>query len=268
MLRDGDRKKIPDLQRIAVQAGNETVIPLSSFARLEKGFGPVSINRENQSRVIHITGDIQEGYSASEVEQSIGNLLKTSFMAPEGVSLYFDGQWTETTNMLRTFILILTLAILLVFGAMAGQYESFKDPIINMCTIPLMLIGVAGLYLVTGHPLNAFSMVGIVMLSGIVVNNGIILVDYTNHLVRAGLPVKQACVDAAVSRLRPVLMTTLTTIIGLIPLSFFPGESAIMTRPIGLTVTGGLGSSTFITLVFIPVMYSFINKTKGSGSER
>jgi HAE1 family hydrophobic/amphiphilic exporter-1 len=263
MLQDEDRKKIPDLQRITVQAGNETVIPLSNFARLEKGFGPVSISRENQSRVIHITGDIQEGYRANEVEQSIGNLLKTSFIAPEGVSLYFDGQWTETTNMLRTFILILTLAILLVFGAMAGQYESFKDPIINMCTIPLMLIGVAGLYLVTGHPLNAFSMVGIVMLSGIVVNNGIILVDYTSHLVRAGLPVKQACIDAAASRLRPVLMTTLTTIIGLIPLSFVPGESAIMTRPIGLTVTGGLGSATFITLIFIPVMYSLINKNKG-----
>ena len=125
-----------------------------------------------------------------------------------------------------------------------------------MFTIPLLLIGVVSIYLLTGQNLSMFSLVGIVMLAGIVVNNGIILVDYTNLLVGRGVPVRQACIDAGTSRLRPVLMTTLTTILGLIPMSFFPGKSATMIQPIGLTVVGGLFSSTLITLLFIPVIYS------------
>jgi HAE1 family hydrophobic/amphiphilic exporter-1 len=106
-------------------------------------------------------------------------------------------------------------------------------------------------------------MVGLVMLAGIVVNNGIVLVDYTNLLVGRGVPVREACIAGGASRLRPVLMTTLTTILGLIPMAFFPGKSAMMIQPIGLTVIGGLTSSTFITLFFIPVMYSFINEHRG-----
>jgi HAE1 family hydrophobic/amphiphilic exporter-1 len=119
------------------------------------------------------------------------------------------------------------------------------------------------IYLVTAQPLSMFSLVGVIMLSGIVVNNGIVLVDYTNILVGRGIPVRQAVFDAGVSRLRPVLMTTLTTILGLIPMAFFPGESSTMIQPIGLTVIGGLASSTLITLFFIPVMYSFVNGQRG-----
>jgi HAE1 family hydrophobic/amphiphilic exporter-1 len=145
---------------------------------------------------------------------------------------------------------------------MAGQYESFKDPLINLCTIPLMLIGVTGIYLLTGESLSMLSLVGMVMLAGIVVNNGIVLVDYTNLLVRRGVPVARACIEAGASRLRPVLMTTLTTILGLIPMAFFPGKSSTMIQPIGLTVAGGLASSTLITLFFIPVMYSLVNERR------
>ena len=150
---------------------------------------------------------------------------------------------------------------------MAGQYESFKDPLINLCTIPLMLIGIAGIHLITGASLSMFSLVGVVMLAGIVVNNGIVLVDYTNLLVGRGLPVRRACVKAGASRLRPVLMTSLTTILGLVPMAFFPGKSAGMIQPIGLTVIGGLLSSTGITLFFIPVLYSFINEKRGKGKQ-
>jgi HAE1 family hydrophobic/amphiphilic exporter-1 len=126
-----------------------------------------------------------------------------------------------------------------------------------------MAIGVVLIYLFTGQPLSMFTLVGVVMLTGIVVNNGIILVDYTNILSGRGVPVRQAVLDAGFSRLRPVLMTTLTTILGLIPMAFFPGESSTMIQPIGLTVIGGLTSSTLITLFFIPVMYSLINEPRG-----
>jgi HAE1 family hydrophobic/amphiphilic exporter-1 len=165
--------------------------------------------------------------------------------------------------MLRTFVLVITLALLLVFGVMAGQYESFRDPFINFCTIPLMIIGVVIIHIITGQALNAFTMIGFVMLAGIVVNNGILLVDYTNHLTRGGMPLMEACIEAGRSRFRPILMTTLTTMMGLAPMAFFPGKSSAMVAPIGTAIFGGLASATFITLFFVPVLYSlFHNKQK------
>lgn len=263
MLQESDRKKLPDLERIFVASSTGSLVPLSNFAALEVGTGPVSINRENQSRIIHITGSIVSGDRADAVEAMVTEVLSNNFVAPSGVTLGFEGGWSDISDMLNTFFLIITLAVLLVFGVMAGQYESFKDPLINLCTIPLLLIGVVYIHIITGYSLSTFSLVGIVMLVGIVVNNGIILVDYTNLLVGRGVPVKQACIDAGESRLRPVLMTTLTTILGMVPMAFFPGESAMMIQPIGLTVIGGLISATFITLFFIPVMYSFLNEKRG-----
>ncbi|MDR0524748.1 MAG: efflux RND transporter permease subunit [Spirochaetaceae bacterium] len=265
-LREEDRKKIPDLERIFMLSSAGTLVPLSNVAALKKGLGPVNVKREDQARMIHLTGNIANGKSPREVEQKIKDVLDSNYILPEGITLTYEGQWGQVSDTLNTFIMIITLAILLVFGVMAGQYESFKAPFINLCTIPLMLIGVVGIYLITGQNLNMFSLVGIVMLVGIVVNNGIVLVDYTNLLVGRGVPVMQACVEAGTSRLRPVLMTTLTTILGLIPMAFFPSESSMMIQPIGLTVTGGLVSSTFITLFFIPALYSFVNgKARKSG---
>jgi HAE1 family hydrophobic/amphiphilic exporter-1 len=262
-LPEADRARLPDLERVFVQSSNGVLYSLANFASLEKGSGPVSINRENQSRILHVTGNLAaENLRANDVEAKIREMLDANFIAPEGVRLSFEGQWGEITETAKTYALIFTLAVLLVFGVMAGQYESFKDPFINLCTIPLLAIGVVLIYLITGQPLSMFTMVGVVMLAGIVVNNGIVLVDYTNILVGRGLPVREAVLDAGFSRLRPVLMTTLTTVLGLIPMAFFPGESSTMTQPIGLTVIGGLTSSTLITLFFIPVMYSLINERR------
>jgi HAE1 family hydrophobic/amphiphilic exporter-1 len=263
-LREEDRKKLPDLEHIFVASNAGKLVSLSNFARLEKSMGPVSIKRENQSRLIHITGNVIGGRRINEVEQKIKEVIGNNFILPEGMILTYEGQWQEITENIKTFALIITLAVLLVFGVMAGQYESFKDPLINLCTIPLMLIGVVGIYLITEQDLSMVSLVGIVMLAGIVVNNGIVLVDYTNLLVGRGVPVQEACIKAGEFRLRPVLMTTLTTILGLIPMAFFPGKSARMIQPIGLTVIGGLVSSTVITLCFIPVLYSFINERRRS----
>jgi HAE1 family hydrophobic/amphiphilic exporter-1 len=265
-LRDEDREKLPDLGRIFIASNTGTLVPLSNFAALEKGLGPVSVKRENQSRTIHITGTLTPGQGAREVEQKIKTVLDENYLLPEDITISYEGQWGEISKTVSTFILIITLAILLVFGVMAGQYESFRDPFINLCTIPLMLIGVIAIYLVTGQAISAFSLVGLVMLAGMVVNNGIVLVDYTNLLVRRGMTVREACVEAGASRLRPVLMTTLTTVLGLIPMAFFPGKSATMIQPIGLTVIGGLMSSTLITLFFIPVLYSLINRRRNTGT--
>ncbi|MDR1105983.1 MAG: efflux RND transporter permease subunit, partial [Treponema sp.] len=258
LLQEEDRYKIPDLDRIFSRSSSGGLVALSNFASIDKGFGPISIDREDQSRVIHITGTVPDGYRVSDEEAKLRNLLLES-----GHAAGFDGETGETQNMFRSFLLIITLALILVFGVMAGQYESFKDPLINFCTIPLMLIGVAAMHIVTREPLSAFSMIGLVMLAGIVVNNGIILVDYTNLLVRRGIAVREACLEAGTSRLRPVLMTTLTTLMGLVPMAFFPGRSSGMIQPIGIAVIGGLSSSTVITLLFIPVLYSCVNEKRG-----
>jgi HAE1 family hydrophobic/amphiphilic exporter-1 len=265
-LRKEDRQKIPDLERIFVQSSASSssstgLVPLSNFATLERGLGPVSISRENQSRIIHVTANLRDANGRADLaEERVKAVLAENFVEPEGVLITYEGQWGEIQKTNRTFVVVITLAILLVFGVMAGQYESFKDPLINLCTIPLLLIGVVFIHLVTGQNVSTFTLAGVVMLVGIVVNNGIVLVDYTNLLVRRGTPVMEACLEAAVTRFRPVLMTTLTTILGLVPMAFFPGESAMMIQPIGLTVIGGLTSSTVITLFFIPVMYSLLRR--------
>jgi HAE1 family hydrophobic/amphiphilic exporter-1 len=267
-LREEDRARISDLGQIFISSNTGNLIPVSNFATLERGEGPVSISRENQSRIIHITGNLANKGIVFEVENKIREILDTGYLLPEGISLNYEGQSMEISDMLGIFITIIILALLLVFGTMAGVYESFKSPLINMFTIPLMLIGVVAVYFFTGQPISMFSMIGIVMLLGIVVNNGIILVDYTNLLVGRGIPVKQACIEAGESRLRPVLMTTLTTLLGMVPMAFFPGNSAAFIQPIGLTLIGGLTSSTFVTLFFIPVLYSLFNEKRGKQKKK
>jgi HAE1 family hydrophobic/amphiphilic exporter-1 len=222
ILREEDRERLPDLERIFVASSTAGLVPLSNFASLKKGLGPVTIRRENQSRMIHITASLASGTRADWAESRVRQVVGENFVIPETMNLTYGGQWEEITETTRTFVLIFTLAVLLVFGVMAGQYESFKDPLINLCTIPLMVIGIVLIHVFVGQQLSMFTLVGAVMLAGIVVNNGIILVDYTNLLARRGVAIREACIEAASSRLRPVLMTTLTTILGLIPMAFFP----------------------------------------------
>ena len=261
-LREEDRQRVPDLGRIFVASNTGHLIPVSNFATLERGEGPVSIRRQNQSRVIRITGTLDSGGSAHAVEQRIREVLDAEFILPEGMSISYEGQAGEINETMQTFLIIIILAVILVFGTMAGVYESFKNPFINLFAIPLVLIGIVGIHFIVGQAISMFTMIGLVMLVGIVTNNGIILVDYISLLVGRGVPVRQACIEAGEARLRPVLMTALTTILGLVPMAFFPGNSAGFIQPIGLTVIGGLISSTFITLFFIPVLYSLLNEPK------
>ncbi len=259
ILAEEDRTKLIDLERIFVPS-NTGLVALANFARIEDGLGPVSIRRENQNRIMRITSNILSDEKANVMEKRIQDAIAQNIILPDSVSISYEGSWKEVSDTGKTFGLILTMAILLVFGVMAGQYESFKDPFINLFTIPLMAIGVILIHLIVGEPITMFTAVGLVMLAGIVVNNGIILVDYTNLLVRRGSAITEACLEAGISRLRPILMTTLTTILGMLPMAFFGGSNAMMIQPIGLTVVGGLTSSTLITLFFIPVLYSLINE--------
>ena len=267
MLKEADRSKVPDLEKIYV-SGSSGLVALSNFATIKKGIGPVSINREDQRRIIHITANILSNTRANEVEKKIQQAIDDSIILPDGVSLSYEGSWKDIMKTALVFLMIITMALLLVYGIMAGTYESFKDPFINLFTIPLGIIGVVGIYIITGQNFSMFTAFGFVMLIGIAVNNGIIMVDQMNLLVSRGIPMKEACVTAATSRLRPVLMTTLTALLGMVPLAFFPSGNSMMLQPIGLCVFGGLTSSTLMTLFFIPVLYTVINERAERRAEK
>ncbi len=259
-LRPEDREDTPDLESIFLKASTGELIPVSNFASYTRGSGPVSIQRENEQRTVHVTADLAGGVDASEIQPALEAAIQNSIPVPEGTSIRFTGEVSAIEETGTQFLIVLAVAVGLVFAVMASQFESFKAPFIIFFAIPMMAIGVLWLYFLLGEPLSMFSLVGLVMLAGIVVNNGIVLVDYTNLLRARGADLRQACIDAGRSRLRPVLMTTFTTVLGMVPLAFFPGEGASITQPVGMTIVGGLLSSTAVTLFLIPVLYSIIER--------
>lgn len=263
MYKPEDRQNVMDLESMYVNGTNGKVA-VSNFASLKRGLGPVTISRENQTRIVHVTASIISEKNANLVEDDIKEGIANSFIIPEGVTISYEGSWADVSDQMKIYIAIIFIAIVLVFGVMAATYESFKAPLINLATIPFMMIGVVFLYKAINQPLSIMSMVGLIMLVGIVVNNGIILVDYTNLLRGRNIPLMEACLQAGTSRLRPVLMTTLTTILGMLPMCFATEGMSGMVQPIGIAVVGGLTSSTFVTLLVIPVLYSIVMKNQNT----
>ncbi|MDR1908959.1 MAG: efflux RND transporter permease subunit [Spirochaetaceae bacterium] len=261
MLAEADRSTRPALDHIFVNSQMTSQrIPLSSFATYVEGTGPMSIARENQSRTIHVTAGAQTGTKLNELETKVRALITREIPAENDVIIEISGGNAEMMKMMQRFVLIIAVAVALVFGIMAALFESFRDPFIVILTIPLSVIGIVAIYLITGDIFNILTAVGLLVLVGVIVNNGIVLVDYTNMLRKRGLSLHDACVEAAGNRLRPILMTTLTTVLALVPMAFFPGEGSEMTGPIGKTVFGGLSFGTLMTLFLMPSIYYIINK--------
>jgi len=178
---------------------------------------------------------------------------------PDGISLEFGGQNQEMVEAFSELGMALLLGVVLVFMIMASQFESLMQPFAILFSLPMALIGVVLALLLGNTPLNVIGFVGIIMLAGIAVNNGIVLIDYINILRQQGIPRNQAIVEAGKIRLRPILMTTLTTILGLVPMAIARGEGAELQRPLALVVIGGLTTSTFLTLYVVPVVYSILD---------
>ena len=259
--RPEDRKSINDLESIYVR-GNGGMVSVANFASIKKGLGPVSIRRESQKRIIHVRASNLTQENDNVIEEEIKEMIQENVIIPESVIVNYEGAWKDTKSQYGFYLKIAIMAILLVFGVMAATYESFKAPLINLATMPFIVIGVILIHKIMGEALSFMTAVGIIMLIGIVVNNGIILVDYTNILVGRGVELNKACFEAGKSRFRPVLMTTLTTILGMLPMCFATNGQAGMVRPIAIAVVGGLISSTFVTLLIIPVLYSLVMREK------
>ncbi|GMO24048.1 MAG: efflux RND transporter permease subunit [Termitinemataceae bacterium] len=255
-----DRNSRPALDRIFVKNTANQRIPVSNFAKIVEGTGPVTIEREEQSRIIHVTAGSQSGVPLNVIEAKVSELVTSEIPAEEGLVIEFGGDSDDLRRIGMAFMLIIIVAIFLVFGVMASLFESFKDPFIIIFTMPLSIVGVVLIYFLTGEKFNILTAVGVLVLIGVIVNNGIVLVDYTNLLRKRGYSLNDACAEAAGNRLRPILMSTLTTVLGLGPLAFMPGEGTELVAPIGKTVFGGLTFGTLMTLFLLPLVYAIINK--------
>ncbi len=258
---DANYASINDLGSLLLKT-NSSTIRLGSIASFSTSTAPASITREDKVRVNHVTASLADGYSANQVQEQVQQALDAQLLIPEGVEVSLGGDMQQMTSYGPTLILIIVLALLLVYAVMAAQFESLVDPFIIFATIPMLLIGVVGIHLVMNQSFTLFSIVGIVALIGVVVNNGIVLIDSINQLVAQKVSVHEACLTAARTRLRPILMTTLTTILGLIPLAFFPGEGSEMMQPIALTFIGGLATGSLLTLFLSPTLYTLLNKRR------
>lgn len=243
-----------------------TDIPLSMVADITIEKGPTVINRDNQERVVTVTSQIIDR-DLNSVTRDIEDQLEVYAM-PEGYSYSIGGENEEMIDAFTQLAQALGLAIILIYMVMAAQFESLIYPFIIMFTIPLAFSGGAlGLFL-TGRALGVTALIGVIILSGIVVNNGIVLIDYINTLRKEGKSREEAILTAGPIRLRPILMTTLTTVLGLIPITLGIGEGAELMAPLGSVVIGGLTLSTVLTLVLVPVIYTMFDDLSLSLKEK
>ena len=231
------------------------LVPLGEIARFTETTGPVDISRYNQVRTALVSGQIS-GRDLSSIRQDIEEKL-ADYSLPAGYILDFEGEQQMMQESFEDLWLALLLAIILVYMVMAAQFESLLHPLVIMFTMPQMLIGVILILYLTGLPFSVPAFIGVIMLAGIVVNNGIVLIDYVNLLRQQGLSVRKALLEGGAVRLRPILMTTLTTILGMSPLALGLGTGGEMQAPMAAVVAGGLLFSTLLTLVVVPVIYSF-----------
>jgi len=252
-LRPEDRANVSRLRALTVHSNIDVEVPLAEVATLTTGKGPSEIKRLDQQRTVLVTANIFKR-SLNEVIRDIKEKL-TNYRNISDYSVILSGETQKMRESFKSLRFALIFAIILVYMIMAAQFESLWQPFIIMFTLPLSSIGVALALLVTGTSLNVIVLMGVIMLGGIVVNNAIVLIDYINRVRKEGMETMEAVIRASKTRFRPILMTTLTTVLGLLPLALGFGEGAELRAPLAITVIGGLSTATFLTLLIIPNFY-------------
>lgn len=236
------------------------MIKISEITNLKRFYSPPNIERENKVRVVTVSSALS-GTDIGTVKAALENEIP-KMNKPNDVSIDFGGSAENMKDSFKSLFMLILLSLILVYIVMASQFESLTEPFIIMFSIPFAFTGVfLGLYFFNST-INVISLIGAVMLIGIVVKNGIILVDYTNLLVDRGYSLKNAVVSAGRSRLRPVLMTSLTMILAMIPMIFTSGSGSEMWKPMAIAIFGGLTFSTLVTLVLIPTIYTIFGVGK------
>ena len=257
-LREEDRGRVEDIANILLSTSEGKVIEAKNLMTVRNQAGPTEIQRKNQERIIRVTAEPQ--IALSEAMAAV-NARLSEVTVPEDMRISFGAEAEEQARAFSQLQMMLLLAILLVYAVMASQYESLRDPFIIMFSVPLAAIGVVLALKLTGTTFSLQAYIGVIMLAGIVVSNAILLVDYTNILRRRDhVPLRKAVETAGRTRLRPILMTSLATMLGLVPMAMGIGEGAELQAPLARVVIGGLLASTLITLVFVPTVYTLFEE--------
>jgi hydrophobic/amphiphilic exporter-1 (mainly G- bacteria), HAE1 family len=253
VLQETDRDAVSKLPFIVMQSPLGVSVPLAELVHFKTGRGPSEIKRINQERTIQVFGKIY-GRSLNDITKEVKASI-ADLKIPTGYNVDLGGASLAVQESFSSLRLALILSVILVYMIMAAQFESYFQPFIIMFTLPLALIGVASGLGISGTPVSVVVLLGVILLGGIVVNNGIILIDFINQLMISGKPLMEATMHASRTRFRPILMTALTTVLGLIPLAMGLSEGAKLQSPMAVTVMGGLTVATFLTLLVIPAIY-------------
>ncbi len=265
-LKDAEKRSLNEILDLTLTTASGEKVALRNLVSTEESRGPVLIERKDQQRIVTVSANVagrDEGSVARDVQKLL-DLIPRSV----GYDLTVAGTFEEQRKASRELVVSLLLALVLVYMVLACQYESLRDPLVVMFSVPLAAIGVLVTLFVTRTTLNVQSYIGCIMLGGIVVNNAILLVDQTGRLLKDGMPTREALVEAGRRRLRPILITTLTTILGLMPLALGIGEGADAQAPLARAVVGGLTASTLITLVLIPTVYTLFHPERKATPKR
>ncbi len=261
------RASIDDIEQITLFTASGEQIQLSDVAKVEQIFAAPSIERENRQRVIRIEGSLGAGVPLSDVVVGMHNIID-NYPTPDGISIEIGGTIEDQEDAFSDLGLLFILIVILVYIVMATQFESLLFPFIIMFTIPLAFTGVILALFVTSTPMSLIALIGAIMLVGIVTKNGIVMVDYMNLLIERGSSIYDSVILGGKSRLRPVLMTSFTTILGMLPMALGTGAGSETWQPMGIAVIGGLTFSTMLTLLVIPIFYSVMVGGKMRRDER
>jgi HAE1 family hydrophobic/amphiphilic exporter-1 len=257
-LREADREGIADIGDVLVSTPTGQVVPARNLLAVGRDTGPVQIDRQNMERITRVNADVET--SLSEAVANVEARLDQVRVPPD-FAVGFGSEVEEQARAFQQLQMVLILAVLLVYAVMASQYESLRDPFIIMFSIPVAGLGVVGALLLTNTPFSMQAYIGVIMLAGIVVSNAILLVDYINTLRRRdGLPLREAVEVGGRRRLRPILMTSIATMLGLVPMAIGLGEGGELQAPLARVVIGGLVASTLVTLVLVPAVYTLFEE--------
>jgi HAE1 family hydrophobic/amphiphilic exporter-1 len=260
-LAEGDRKSVDNISNLSVLNSAGLPVALQSAAWIQSGEGPVRVERRDRERIVTVSVNY-EGRDMGSVVEDLRAAMREITVPPD-FAVLIRGDWEEQQKAQREMIFGILMAILLIFLVMAGQFESFKDPFIVIFAIPTALIGVVAIMLLTRTPFTIQAFIGCIILVGIAINNAIVLIDLVNRLRRDDkVELFRALEIAGERRLRPIMMTSLSTILGLMPMAIGLGEGSEAQVPMARVIIGGLLTSTMITLVLIPVIYSLVEQRK------
>ena len=256
-----DRSSIEDIRRTELPVPGGGRVRLDSVARVVEGTGPVTISRKNQQRIVTVEFDT-DGRPEGDLMRDVRRRVEEELVLPAGVTVEYGGMAEEQADSEKAMALMIALGIVLVYMVMAAQFESLLHPLLIMFSVPFAFSGVVAALRATGTPLSMSAYIGMVLLVGIVVNNAIVLVDFVNRLRASGRPLDLALVEGGRQRLRPVLITTCTTVLGMLPMALSHGDGSATWRPLGLVVVGGLSVATLVSMVLVPTLYYAVERRR------